>query len=271
MRTNRSSGAASWKTATVSWVLDLDGVVWLAGQPIPGAAEAVDRLRRHGVRVVFLTNNSGPTVAEHLAALATAGITAQPDEVMTSGEAAARLFEPGSRVAMLGGPGIEEALSARGVTLVGPADKPEAVVVGRTTGLDYDQLAAVATAIRDGARFVATNTDATFPTPTGPVPGAGALVAFLGVASGVDPEIAGKPHPPAVALVRDRLGEVGQGEVREVVGDRPDTDGYFARALGARFVLVLSGVTSPGDLPVEPRPDLVAETLAAAVAANFPC
>lgn len=266
MRTNRSCEAASWKTATVSWVLDLDGVVWLAGQPIPGAADAVDRLTRHGVRVAFLTNNSGPTVAEHVAALATAGVRAQPEEVMTSAEAAARLFEPGSRVAMLGGPGIEEALRARGVTLVAPRDRPEAVVVGRTTGLDYDELAGAATAIRDGARFVATNTDATFPTPTGPVPGAGALVAFLRVASGVDPEIAGKPYPAAVALVRDRLGEVSV-----VVGDRPDTDGYFARALGARFALVLSGVTSPGDLPVEPQPDLVAETLVAAVAANFPC
>ena len=266
MRTNRPLGPASWKTAPMGWVLDLDGVVWLAGQPIAGAAGAVDLLRGRGERVVFFTNNSGPALAEHLAALAGAGVRTEPEEVLTSAQAAARLLEPGARVAMLGGPGIEEALTARGVALVGPGDKPAAVVVGRTTDLDYDELAALAGAIRDGARFVATNTDATFPTPAGPVPGAGALVAFLQAASGIDPEVAGKPHPPAVALVRERLGEVAV-----VVGDRPDTDGWFARALGARFVLVLSGVTSRADLPVDPAPDLVTENLAAAVTVNFPC
>jgi HAD superfamily hydrolase (TIGR01450 family) len=263
------------------WLLDLDGVVWLTGRPIPGAAEAIGRLRAAGDRVAFLTNNSGPTVAEHVAALKAAGVDAAPDEVLTSAHAAASLLEPGSRAAVLGGPGIVEALTERQVRVVpmlggsvggvggdlgdggGPVEpgaSPDAVVVGRTTDLSYDVLAAASTAIRSGARYVATNTDATMPTPEGPVPGAGAIVAFIQVASGISPEVAGKPHAAAAAFVKARLGPVGV-----VVGDRPDTDGQLADAIGAPFALVLTGVTSEDDLPVEPSPHVVGTDLAAVV------
>jgi glycerol 3-phosphatase-2 len=247
-----------------TWILDLDGVVWLAGRAIAGAADAVGALRAGGTRVAFFTNNSGPTVAENREALAAVGIDTEPANVMSSAQAAAQLIAPGSRVAHFGGAGIVEALEERGVALVEVADHPEALVVGRTTDLDYDRLAAAATAIREGARFVATNTDATFPTPDGPVPGAGAIVAFLQVAAGAPPVVAGKPGRPAVDLVHQR---VGRADV--VVGDRPDTDGRFAEALAARFVLVLSGVTTEADLPVTPSPATVAPNLAAAVRAVF--
>jgi glycerol 3-phosphatase-2 len=251
----------------VQWVLDLDGVVWLSGRPIPGAADAIRRLRSGGQRVVFLTNNSGPTIADHVAALRAAGVDASPDEILTSGHVAASLLEPGSAAAVVGGLGIPEALNERGVNVVElttttatTSQPPDAVVVGRTTELSYDLLSAASTAIRRGSRFVATNTDATLPTPDGPVPGAGAIVAFIQVASGVKPEIAGKPHPPAAAFVKARLGPVGI-----VVGDRPDTDGLFAQAVGARFALVLTGVTAKADLPVEPHPDVVGDDLASVV------
>lgn len=242
------------------WLLDLDGVVWLAGKAIPGAAEAVDQLGQNGERVVFLTNNSGPTVADYKRLLGEAGIPAQDLELVTSAQAAATMLEPGSTAAVVGGPGITEALDERGVEVVAAGARPAAVVAGRSAQLDYDELAAAASAIRDGSRFVATNTDATFPTPAGPLPGAGAVVAFLATASGRQPEVAGKPNPPAAELVKQRYGRV---EV--VVGDRPDTDGRFARAVGARFVLVLSGVTAEADLPVDPEPDEVAPDLAAVV------
>jgi ribonucleotide monophosphatase NagD (HAD superfamily) len=133
-------------------------------------------------------------------------------------------------------------------------------------------LAAAASAVRAGARFIATNSDATFPTggpdaatpgaghagDDGLLPGAGALVAFVATAAGRQPEVAGKPHPPMATLVRARFGEL-----RMVAGDRPDTDGLFAKLVGARFGLVLSGVTRPADLPVEPTPDLVGDDLLA--------
>lgn len=238
------------------WLVDLDGVVWLAGKPIDGSPGAVERLRRAGHRVVFVTNNAGPTRRTLVDRLAAAGVRADEEDLLTSAQAAAQLVEPGQRVAMLGDRGLREALVERGVTLVPAAAKPEAVVVGRTLELSYPELAAAADAIRGGARFLATNTDATFPTSDGLEPGAGAIVAFLATASGTEPVVAGKPHQPAADAVRSRYGPVAW-----MVGDRADTDGLFAKRLGARFALVLSGVTRPADLPVEPAPDLVGEDL----------
>jgi 4-nitrophenyl phosphatase len=244
----------------VTWAVDLDGVVWLAGEALPGAAGAVEQLRQAGERVVFLTNNSGPRLAGHLAKLAAVGIKCEPADLATSAQAAASLIPPGSRVAVVGDEGIYEALAERPALVVPPHDRPSAVVVGRTVKLDYDELAEVANVVRAGARFVATNTDATFPTENGLLPGAGALVAFLAAASGREPEVAGKPHEAMADLVRRRYGHI---EV--MAGDRPDTDGLFAKRLGAHFGLVLSGVTQRHDLPVEPAPDLVADDLAALV------
>ena len=245
------------------WVFDLDGVVWLAGRAIPGAPEAVNGLRAEGEQVAFVTNNSTPTVAEYLARLGAAGIEVAPEELATSSQAAASLVEPGTRVACVGGPGVREALEARAVELVGVADRPEAVVVGRSLELDFAELAAAASAIRSGARFIATNTDATFPTPDGPEPGAGALIAYLQVGSGRTAEVAGKPETAMAELVRARYGQPGI-----VVGDRAETDGAFAERIGAPFALVLSGVTHRADLPVKPAPALVADDLAGAVAAH---
>jgi HAD superfamily hydrolase (TIGR01450 family) len=244
----------------MTWLLDLDGVVWLSGRAIPGSAGAIERLRQNGHPVVFFTNNSGPTVADHLAALAEAGVEATADQILTSSQAAASLLDPGSTATVIGGPGVVEALAERGIEVVPASADPAAIVVGRTTDLSYDHLSAAATAIRRGARFIATNTDATMPTPDGPVPGAGAIIAFLTVASGTEPEVAGKPAPAAGRLVVERVGVV---EVS--VGDRADTDGLFSQVTNSRFGLVLSGVTAEADLPVEPRPDLIGPDLAAIV------
>jgi 4-nitrophenyl phosphatase len=244
----------------VTCLLDVDGVVWLAGHPIPGAPEAVARLRDAGETVVYLTNNSGPTVTEYLAALRRAGFPAERDELVTSAQAAASMLSAGQRAAVVGAAGIGEALGERGVEVVPAGAHPDAVVVGRSLRLDYDELARAVTAIRSGARFVATNTDATYPTGDGPLPGAGALVAFVATAAGRAPEVAGKPHRPVAELVRARFGVP-----RVMVGDRPDTDGQFALELGTPFVLVLTGATTRADLPVEPEPALVADDLAGAV------
>lgn len=246
------------------WVLDLDGVVWLAGTPIPGSPEAVSRLHDAGETVAFVTNNSGPTLEEYVAMLGRAGVEVDPGELVTSGQAAASLLPAGSRAAVVGGAGVHQALEARDVEVVPAGDHPDAVVVGRSLRLDFAELAAAAGAIREGARFVATNTDATFPTAHGLEPGAGALVAYLQVGSGRQAEVAGKPNQPAADLLRARFGSPGV-----VVGDRPDTDGTFAVRVGADFDLVLSGVTRPTDLPVTPAPALVVADLAAAVDAHL--
>lgn len=243
----------------MTWVLDLDGVVWLADTPIAGAAEAVARLRAAGERVLFATNNSFPPRAETEAKLARFGIPAEGD-VVSSPMAAARLVEPGERVLVAGGPGIVEAVRERGAVPVRDGDA-EVVAVGFHRDFDYERLRIAARAVDRGARLVATNDDATYPTPDGPIPGGGALVAAVAYATGVTPIVAGKPHGPMVELVRAAGGDEGT-----VVGDRPDTDGAFARRLGYRFALVLTGVTARADLPVEPAPDVVADCLADLVA-----
>jgi 4-nitrophenyl phosphatase len=247
----------------MTWLLDLDGVVWLAEQPIPGASEAVERLRAAGQRVLFATNNSAVPVGEQEAKLARHGIEARGD-VVTSAMAAARVVVPGERVLVCGGPGIVEAVAARGALAVQDGDA-EVVMVGFDRGFDYERLRVAARAVDRGARLIATNDDATYPTPDGPIPGGGALVAAVAYATGVTPIVAGKPHPPMADLVRALGGSEGT-----VVGDRPDTDGAFARELGYRFALVLSGVTGVSDLPVDPAPDVVADSLADLVARELP-
>lgn len=231
---------------------DLDGVVWLDREAIPGAADAVARLRSAGCRVLFVTNNSMSVVGSHEAALAAIGIPATGD-VVSSAQAAAALVAAGERVLVCGGPGVVEAVEARGAEAVGPAagGDVDAVIVGLHQHFDYAGLYAASTAIRRGARFLATNDDVTLPTPTGPAPGAGALVAAVAAASEQAPTIAGKPYRPMAELVRTRCGPGFAPGTALMVGDRWSTDALFADALGCRFALVRSGVTAPGaPLPV---------------------
>ena len=243
----------------MAWLLDLDGVIWLAGLPIPGSADAVARLRERGERVCFVTNNSSQTVADQEAKLAAFGIPATGD-VLTSAMAAALLLQPGQRALVAGGPGVVEALERRRVEVVRTGDA-DAVVVGFHLDFDYGRLRAASDAVLHGARLIGTNDDPTYPTPEGPIPGGGAILAAVATATGVEPVVAGKPHAPMAGLVRELAGN----GPHVVVGDRPSTDGLFAVTLGATFGLVLSGVTSDDDLPVTPDPDWIAPDLATMV------
>ena len=236
-------------------------MVWLTGRPIPGVDEAVARLRGAGIRVLFATNNSAPTRAELHRQLARCGITAEDGDLLSSADVAAGMLATGSRAVVLAADGVLEALAARGVAVVpeGPAD---AVVVGLTRTFTYDAVAAAAAAVRDGARFIGTNEDPTFPTPDGLVPGAGAILAAVATAAEARPEVAGKPHRPTADAVAAR---VAGGELRAMVGDRPSTDGALADQLGIPFALVLSGVTREGHVPPDADPAVVAPDLATLV------
>lgn len=244
---------------------DLDGVVWLAHQPIPGSVDAIARLRAAGHRVLFVTNNSAPRVEDQEAALAGIGIPAQGD-VLTSAMAAALLLQPGERALIVGGPGIGQALERRGVLCVSDADVDDgapvdAVVVGLQRSFDYHTLTRAARAVHRGARLIGTNDDATYPTPDGPIPGGGALLAAVRTAAGVEPTIAGKPFEPMAELVRRTIG-VEDSRRAVMVGDRPSTDGGFARRLGCRYAIVWTGVTRTDDA-LDPVPDVRCDDLAA--------
>jgi 4-nitrophenyl phosphatase len=240
---------------------DLDGVVWLSHEPIVGSVAAIAAVRAAGHRVLFVTNNSFAVVEDQEAALARIGIPATGD-VLTSATAAAQLVAPGERALVCGGPGIVQALERRGAVVVEDG-QCDAVLVGFHRSFDYEGLRRAATAVLAGARLIGTNDDATYPTPDGPIPGGGAILAAVSTATGVRPEIAGKPYLPMAELVASIVGATA-ARAAVMIGDRPDTDGRFAATLQCRFGLVWSGVTRR-DTSVEPVPDLVADDLAGMV------
>jgi 4-nitrophenyl phosphatase len=241
-------------------VCDLDGVLYLGEQALPGTLPALLELEAAGCRLLFCTNNSSPTTADVAAKLRrVVGYPAQATQVVSSAQAAASLLAGHSLPCyVLGGAGIVAELAGAGLTVTEDWKEAGAVVVGVSFELTYGKLRDAASAVRAGARFIATNLDATYPTSSGQWPGAGSIVAAVEVASGHKPEPAGKPYQPMRELIRSRLAP---GPVW-VVGDRVDTDLAMAAAedgwLGA---LVLSGVTESAD-GLDPKPDLVAPDLA---------
>jgi HAD superfamily hydrolase (TIGR01450 family) len=247
----------------VVWILDLDGVVWLADDVIPGVPEAIARLREAGNTILFLTNNSSRKVADLVRKFEHMGIPVEADEIVTSAQAAASMLEPGTVALVCAGDGVREALDARGVKMVDEGDA-DAVVVGFHKEFDYGRLNAAYQAIRGGARLIGTNDDTTYPTPDGPIPGGGALLAAVAAAAGVEADVAGKPYQPMADVVRARIGDDADDGM--VVGDRPDTDGLMAKRLGLPFALVFTGVTAEDDLPVDPKPVKTAADLATLVA-----
>jgi 4-nitrophenyl phosphatase len=135
----------------------------------------------------------------------------------------------------------------------------DTVIVGFHRTFDFEVMTRASTAVRNGARLVGTNDDSTYPTPEGLIPGGGAILASIAVASGVSPIVAGKPHRPMADLVHEILGGDALGAV--MVGDRPDTDGLFASQLGCRYAQVWSGVTRQ-QARIDPVPDLTSHDLA---------
>lgn len=237
-----------------TWLLDLDGVVWRTGKPIEGAPEAIAALRRAGNRVVFVTNNAGPTLQQFSERFQQGGIHAEEGEVLGSARAAAGMLRSGERAFVIGEDGIAEALHARAVEIVDHAPV-DAVIVSRTPKFDYEQLATASGHVRAGARLIGTSDDPTHPTAEGQLPGTGSLLAAVATAGLATPEVAGKPHPPMVRLVHEHVGRVSV-----MVGDRPSTDGAMAERLATRFALVLSGVTAHPET-VDPEPAAVAPDL----------
>ena len=242
-----------WINGIDTVLCDLDGVIWLAHEPIEGSSDAIATLRESGRRVLFVTNNSAATLAEHEAALARIGISASGD-IVSSAMAVTQLIQPGQRVLIAAGPGVVEAVEHAGGEAVVNDGRPtdaefDAVVVGLHRDFDYDRLAVASSAARSCGRLIGTNTDSTYPTPEGLLPGGGSILAAVTSASGVEPVIAGKPNEPMAALVASMLARPSEAFRPDrvlMVGDRPETDGLFAARLGSRFALVRSGVSASG-------------------------
>ena len=230
-------------------MLDLDGVVYIGPDAVPGAAGHLQAAAARGMSLAYVTNNASRpprTVAEHLREL---GVAAQDDDVVTSAQAAARVVsekvEAGAAVYVIGGEGLVEALTELGLHPVqDPGASPAAVVSGYHPDLRWKTVIDGAILVRQGLPWVASNTDRTVPTPRGPGPGNGVLVGAVADFAGVEPVVAGKPETP---LFEETLRRVG-GSRPLVVGDRLDTDIEGAVRSGYDSLLVMTGVTGPAEL-----------------------
>lgn len=271
-------------------LVDLDGVVYRGSDPVPGvAAVLADRVAR-GDSVVYVTNNSMHYRADYVARLEGMGAPVAPDRVVSSGRATA-LHLAGERpdvrrVLVLGGAGLRRELEDVGLDVVDAgeaaerlralreearragapapdgldvAGRPDAVVVGLDPALTYRSLALAADAIRAGAVFIATNRDPVFPTEEGLRPGAGSVVAAVETATGVAPLTIGKPGPLLLATAARAVG--GRTQDAVMIGDSLTTDLAAARAVGARSIVMLTGVTTREQvdaLPPDERPEAIA-------------
>ena len=247
------------------FILDLDGCVWVGGEPTPGVVEALEELRDAEKRFAFATNNAFDSGEDLVAQLWKIGIRASLGDVVTVGGAMQfRLADghAGRTAFVIGSPAMHRHVADAGLKVLNGTDlasRAEVVVVGGTEQLVYDDLRYAALAVRRGADFLSTARDPTYPQPDGLWPGTGAILAAVEVASGRTAEIVGKPQPQLLLTALDRLGE---GNTL-VVGDRIDTDLGAAAAAGLDSALVLSGGARREDVDgLEPAPVAVADTLA---------
>jgi glycerol-1-phosphatase len=259
-------------------LLDLDGVLYLGREEVPHAAASVAGARADGMRLAYVTNNASrdpAAVAEHLTEL---GIPAEPEDVVTSGQAAVRLVAErvprGGAVLVVGTAALSDLLVEAGLTPVRTVAEagqggPAAVVQGLAPDTTMRDLAEAAVAVRQGALWVAGNVDSTLPSPRGPLPGNGTMVAAVATATGREPLVAGKPEP---ALHEESVARVAARRPL-VVGDRLDTDVLGAVRAGADSLLVLTGVVDLAALLGAPRgmrPSFVAPDLRGLLGAQPP-
>ncbi|WP_297506026.1 HAD-IIA family hydrolase [Thermococcus sp.] len=251
-------------------IFDMDGVIYRGNTPITGSREVINFLKSRGVPFVFLTNNSTKTPRSYREKLLSMGIDVPEGLIITSGLATRiymeKHFEPG-KVFVIGGEGLEEEMEALGWGVVsiekartGEWKKVKYVVVGLDPALTYEKLKYGTLAIRNGARFIGTNPDTTYPAEEGLYPGAGAIIASLRASTDREPLIIGKPNEPVYEVVKEKLGDVDE---IWMIGDRLDTDILFARRFGMKAIMVLTGVSSLEDVErTGIRPDLVLPSVA---------
>lgn len=236
---------------------DVDGVLTRDGEALPGACEALAALDALAIPWCCVTNNSTRTPEAAVAWLATMGLDVPRTAIVTAAEAVAERIPHSATCFVIGRDGLRTALTERGCALTDDPDTAEVVVIGADREATWSDIAGATRALGRGADFWATNTDASFPSADGMVPGAGALVAAVETASGRRAQVAGKPATPLLERAATRL----VGPVL-MVGDRPETDLAGADAMGWDHALVLTGVTSREDLDtVQPHPTWVLDDL----------
>ncbi|HEV2728188.1 MAG TPA: HAD-IIA family hydrolase [Solirubrobacterales bacterium] len=250
-------------------LIDLDGVVWIGREPVPGSAETLRALLEAGKRIVFVTNNPGKLPSAYAERLGELGVEVGPERIVTAGMVAARLAGEAAGsggVFVIGAAALKEMVAATGARVLEgeEARGADAVVVSGHRGFDYGELLTAKRALDRGAALFATSHDPTMPFPGGEVPGTGAVLAAVEVASGRRAEIAGKPERHLFEMAIEAIG--GGGRLA-MLGDRVSSDIEGGRAAGLETVLVLSGTTSREEAEAaDPAPDHVLESLSGLLA-----
>jgi 4-nitrophenyl phosphatase len=269
---NETTMIPTWELATIqAAVIDMDGVLWRGQTPMPGLADFFGWLRRRELPFVLATNNASKTPHDVVERLAGWGVDISPDEVLTSSIATAahlaKQHDEGTLVYAIGGAGLRQALRSRGFRLIdGHEEAARLVVVGIDFDLTYDKLACAAVHVQRGATFVATNTDRSYPSELGRLPGAGAIVAAVETATGVSPDVIGKPHAAMFRIALERLATDPAHTV--MIGDRLDTDILGGARVGMRTVLVTSGIDDRAAARAAAvPPDMVLDDIGALAAA----
>jgi 4-nitrophenyl phosphatase len=250
-------------------ISDMDGVLWRGDEPLPGMHDLFAILDRRGIPIVLATNNSSKSQAEYVEKLSRMGVNGLAEQqIVTSGTATAsymqKNYPPGTPVYVLGGDGLRHILSRAGFSIV--REQARVVVVGADFNLTYDNLKRATYLIRDGADFIGTNIDATFPMPDGLAPGAGTIIAAVATATGAMPQIIGKPGAAMFQAALEVLGTKAYETL--MIGDRLNTDIEGAMQAGLKAALVLTGVTTRAELEASgAKPDGVFDGLPALLAA----
>jgi NagD protein len=242
--------------------MDMDGVLVREEHAIPGADAFLARLRERELPFLVLTNNSIYTQRDLSARLRASGLDVPEDAIWTSALATASFLEsqrPGGSAYVVGEAGLTTALHEAGYTLT--EREPDYVVLGETRTYSFEGIARAIRLIIAGARFIATNPDATGPTPDGPLPATGSVAALISRATGVEPYFVGKPNP---LMMRSALNAINaHSETAAMVGDRMDTDVVSGLEAGMHTVLVLTGSTERAQAERFPyRPSRIVDSIA---------
>lgn len=249
-----------------AWLTDMDGVLVREHHAIPGAAEFIAALTAAETPYLVLTNNSIYTRRDLSARLRLGGLDIPEDRIWTSANATARFLDdqrPGGSAFVIGEAGLTTALHEIGYTQTEAG--PDYVVLGETRTYSFERITTAIRLIERGARFIATNPDATGPSPEGSLPATGSVAALITQATGVQPYFIGKPNP---LMMRTALNKVGaHSESTAMIGDRMDTDVLSGLEAGLQTVLVLTGVSTRADVERHPfRPTRVLDSIADLVA-----
>jgi NagD protein len=245
-----------------SWLTDMDGVLVHEGQAIPGAPEFVGRLSASGKPFLVLTNNSIYTARDLHARLSRMGIEVPEASIWTSALATAQFLDdqrPGGTAYVVGEAGLTTALHDVGYILSN--QEPDYVVLGETRTYSFEAITTAIRLINGGARFIATNPDATGPSSEGALPACGSVAALISKATGVEPYFIGKPNP---MMMRSALNTINaHSETTAMIGDRMDTDILCGLEAGLETILVLTGISTRAEIDRYPyRPSRVVASIA---------